>query len=631
METPRRNAHDLKKKEVLLFIVLSVVLWVATVRMPAPPETTIDPSWQEMLVRAFSERWQFGNEFAFTYGVLGFFVGDYHLGAEAAGARILWIYFGQLAFATAVIALLGAIATWRRVLLVVAVAALHTRHWSDGPYLLFIALVIIRRLIPGTSAWSCAGWAVTLAFLAHVKFTFAVLGAAGAVLAMLHAGWCKRWSVALAIGGGGLVAFLGFWLLAGQSLGNLPAYLINALEIMKGYDVMALDEPMGKFVIGSVIVAWCGFCLLMVMTKSRDPATLATVAFLGLLWLVAWRHAFTRAGAGHMGSLAVNTIYLTVPLAAFFASEPKFSRFDLAWLAGFAALGLGLLGSREYLIETPRRLRDNVTDLMRGPGLAAKWNAELRVARERDALPALPTRIGGASIDVYDFDQGVALLQPLNFRPRPVPQGYTVYTPRLSELNRAHFAGDRAPDFLLWRTGTIDWRLPAEDDASIYPVVWERYRVAEPMGEYLLLKKDATVRPWQAGERTVLRRTLRLGETLELPAIAADATVWINLKATPTLLGRLRKLAYKPATLLLHTEEQARGREEWRVLARVAENPGFLLQPVLTNNAEFAAFMRGEALPPIQRIRFSAPPRHVMFWSALEVELTIAPRLGTKP
>ncbi len=622
----RQPARCLRSRDACLFAALTVLLWVATVRMPAPPETALDPSWQEMLVRGWVENWQYGPDFAFTYGPLGFFVTDYHLGAEGAVARLLGLYFGQLVFAAAIIWLLGAITLWRRVLLVLAVAALHTRHWSDGPYLLFIALVVVRRLIPGEEAARSGAWAGALAFFAHVKFSFAVLGLAGVGLAVLVAALRRRWTVALGIGAGYGLAFLGFWLLAGQALTNLPPYLVNALEIIKGYDMMALDEPVRKTLAGAALVGWCGFVLLAHLRKNRDLGTLATVVFLGALGFMLWKHAFTRAGAGHMGSLPITLVYLTVTLAAYFSPEGKFHRLDYAWVAGFAALGLGLLGSWEFLSGTPRRLRENVTGLARGPGLTAKWQAELATVRDREALAARLGLVGRGSVDVYDFNQGVALLQSLNFRPRPVPQGYTVYTPRLGELNRRHYAGDRAPDFVLWRMGTIDARFPSQDDASLFPIVWERYRVDETMGDYLLLKKEAKSRLWSAGEHTFLRRSLRLGETLELPTTAADAIIWLKLKATPTFPGRLRKLAYKPATLFMHTEEQVRGREEWRILTRVAEDPGFLLQPVLTSNVEFADFMKGEVQPPIQRISFSAPPRQGVFWSTLEVELTIMPR-----
>src|SRR5262249_19574111 len=53
----------------------------------------------------------------------------------------------------------------------------------------------------------------------------------------------------------------------------------------------------------------------------------------------------------------------------------------------------------------------------------------------RFALPQITARVRGASVDTFSYEQGVLLLNGLNWTPRPIFQGYSAYTPFLQSIN----------------------------------------------------------------------------------------------------------------------------------------------------------------------------------------------------
>ena len=72
-------------------------------------------------------------------------------------------------------------------------------------------------------------------------------------------------------------------------------------------------------------------------------------------------------------------------------------------------------------------------------------------------LPAdVRSRIGSSSVDVIPWEAPLAIANHLNYRPRPVPQSYSSYTPRLDRLNARFLDSTNAPDYLLYMCGPLN-------------------------------------------------------------------------------------------------------------------------------------------------------------------------------
>ncbi|MDD3179129.1 MAG: hypothetical protein PHQ04_02130 [Opitutaceae bacterium] len=52
----------------LFSTLLALILWPSLIQYPSAPETWLDASWQEVLIHAHAQGWQFGRELIFTWG-----------------------------------------------------------------------------------------------------------------------------------------------------------------------------------------------------------------------------------------------------------------------------------------------------------------------------------------------------------------------------------------------------------------------------------------------------------------------------------------------------------------------------------------------------------------------------------
>ncbi len=67
----------------------------------------------------------------------------------------------------------------------------------------------------------------------------------------------------------------------------------------------------------------------------------------------------------------------------------------------------------------------------------------------------------------------------LRYRPRPIIQSYSAYTPSLQELNRKHFLGKRAPSYLVISAKSIDGRNPPDLDYPSLEAIASKYQITE--------------------------------------------------------------------------------------------------------------------------------------------------------
>jgi hypothetical protein len=99
-------------------------------------------------------------------------------------------------------------------------------------------------------------------------------------------------------------------------------------------------------------------------------------------------------------------------------------------------------------------------------------------------------------------------------------------------------------------------------------------------------------------------------------------------------LGRLRAFLYKPPLIDLTVTDDAGRQTTWRLLPRVAED-GFLLEPFLETQSDFAAYMRGHERKWLRSLRLEVPANQQEFWSAIwsrpEVRLFSLSGLAVSP
>jgi hypothetical protein len=602
----------------LLGTALVAVLWPALMVFPYAPETYLDASWQLTLLHAHVQGWQFGRDVIFTWGPWGFLNSVFHLGEAAAGPRLAWEIGGKLLMAAGLVAAIRTLRPVRQVLIVIA-CVLCASVFQDAAYQVFITVAGLLLLRSPRRPWGEElAYVALLAFLGLFKFTYLLLAAAGIGLAVAARLWLREWRPAAWLAGGFLAALLGGWLAAGQNPDNLVPYLRRSWEVSSGYpDAMAMEETFGVFLSGLALLGLAGaFLWRLARTANRSIATLAATLFLALAWLLAWKHGFTRAD-GHVLGFFLYALPLAVLLPGWFFPGRRWHWLDAAvipCLTGLWLFDAAQLQALPGLALT--RLRVNAVATFNSPRLPPAWQAELERARAAANLPAIRRAVGHATVDVYNYEQGVALLNGLNFKPRPVFQGYSAYTARLAGRNLRFYQSPAAPEYLLWHHSSIDERFPATDDAQLLAELPRGYRPVLSEGEFLLLRREKPLLAAPLARELIHRQIVGLGEPLAVPPTAGTA-LWVQVFSSATTLGKLRALFYKPAALNLTVEEVTGRRTTWRLLPRVAED-GFLLQPFVETQSDFAAFLRGRGRKQIRSVQLDAPAGRD-FWKGGEI------------
>ncbi|HWB69651.1 MAG TPA: hypothetical protein VG518_06705, partial [Solirubrobacterales bacterium] len=329
----------------VLGAALGILTWPLVSILPASGP---DPSWLAGLYMAHGEGLQFGKEIVFTYGPLGF------LQSPVLYSEILW----ALAFLFQAALHLG-----------VAISLLYVGRRSLP--LPLAALACYCLLVIGSLEASAVLIAFIWCFLALEKSrprraSFALIAAGGALAAielLVKANYGVTVLVLVALTVLGLegrrrnlpvfaVALLGTfgacWLLAGQDLSGLPAFLSHSAQMIAGY-----SDAMGTNIIAVPWERWAAIGAIALTVgatalASRGgplPRRLATLGLVVVFSFTAFKQGFVRQGLG-------NTPEFFVLIAC--AGLTVASRLPRTALRGAAlALTVPLIGLALAVLPTP--------------------------------------------------------------------------------------------------------------------------------------------------------------------------------------------------------------------------------------------------------------------------------------
>lgn len=578
-------------------IVLAAVLFLSFLPAIAPPDVDLDPSWRLMLGYAFEHHLQFGRDFIFTYGPLGFLLTNANDGRHLA-VMLVWNFCVAGGFAWAFMVLIRRFSLARQVVAYVFLLTLAREKEDLYVFILLLAgFSLLRAAAPGRR--QIVVTMVFFAILSLTKFTFGMLAGVIVAACVAQAWWERRRSDAIWLGATYAATFLGLWMLCRQNPLNLPAYLFHSVEISLGYAAaMSLPTPDRAFLLAIATVGGLlvhALCKVFVAGDRRRG--LVHAAVFAFATFVIWKHGFVRAD-GHMIYFWDFAMFCGVfsPLLLPGASARNSWADGVAAAAGITAffgLAFNFPVQVTYALETLNAdLRERIGELAAPRDFAAKLRQGWTDAVEKNSLKRTREAVGNATVDVLSFYQGIAILNGLNFAPRPVPQGYSAYTPRLAALNAAHYESAGAPEWVLQRTETINGQFPTLDDAALLPALLRNYEFRSEDGTYLLWQKSTPANRYDRFRPTPgPTKRGRLEQPVPLDDLAGR-NIWARLHLHPTLLGRLRAFFYKPAELTLDFADNTGHTETFRLNPNLAPS-GFLLNPLLRDRFDWMRFLRG--------------------------------------
>ncbi|MBL7646886.1 MAG: hypothetical protein JNK74_11930 [Candidatus Hydrogenedentes bacterium] len=575
-------------------VLLCVTGGLALVGMPLETTTpALDPSWVEAYLHFTKTGAQAGVDYVFTYGPLAHFIApvyDPDLYALDIAVAVMMAIMLIVPFAWAAIRRQNLVTT---LCLLWLVFILVPRSMGNEVGTC-VAIITITILLLEDSRKSSAVYALlgaSFAFLSLLKFSMTVMCCASMGALILQ--WFLPenrsgrpvWIGAL-LGAYG-IAFLFFWILAGQEMRNIPAYLIASVEVSRAY-VMGMHTPMDSrhfafgVALGLLLTAQIAF--LAIRGKDALPNRRAVLLFAGLALLLAWKMGVARA---QPPKFYVPAAAVSVLLCSTLPSTPL--RRGLRLSAPLMALTLATLG---ILSIYERTLREHIEWSFFGAcktvyGLATPGARREDYDRIRDsyrkafAQPKLQALVGRDTVDIIPPIQSFVFFNDLNYHPRPVFQGYQACSPRLARLNGDFYDSAEAPTYVLRLPvlSAIDGRFPMSEDAEVLKALYRNYRPILRDRDVLVLKRVPDAQPGDSDGEVARQTGLgRIGAWIPLENPGPNWQL-LSLFLKPSVAGRLRTLVYQPPMPLIEIRHNDGAVETWRINIGSMES-GFIINPV---------------------------------------------------
>jgi hypothetical protein len=590
------------------FVGLFVLFWLALLKLSMRGLTLqVDTSWQGALSYFAFKKLQFGKDVIFTYGPLGYITSDTYSGYLLA-SRFGFELLLKGVFASLMAALALRLRPVLRSCFIVNIVVCSPAS-PDAVYLFAIVLSACYAIEAEASPVVALGVGVLFAVVSLTKFTFFLLCAASLLIVVVYALSKQKRLRASGLAMTYLVCLLSFWCLAGQQVSGFLPFLRGACELASGYAAaMSRYEswPLFWSGLGALLLGGALFIGLAYGSKEKGR-DLAILFVFGAGLFLAWKEGFVRADRFHAGTLFIFLLFSEPAAWALFRPPARLRRLLLgmtliALASPYVLLFLIRPGDFALLVRrVGARFMVNVAGFVYPSDFRATLDGELSRIKQESALPGMKRLIGQESVDVFGYEQAIALLNDLNYQPRPVFQGYSAYTPFLIARNRDFYLGATAPAFVILKYQTVDDRFAAEDDAGVLEVILRNYEAVATENEYMLWKRKA-VSPPLAPHRLLREGTATWGEPL--PLLSNECPVWIEVEIGNTWLGKLCEFLYKPAKITMTVETVDHDTQQYRLVSPLARS-GFIISPVLRKQDDLLEMYRAPGKGNVSSVTIS--------------------------
>lgn len=607
------NDTVVRRRRALTTVGGALLLIVGTLVLipwhPLDEPSDIEQAWALALHLAFLRGLAFGREFVFSFGPWGFISRGYHPDTYLL-SLLIWATFSAI-FIESVWSFARRHGS-RFIASLAVVAGVITILFRSRESLLF-ALPLLwfleGREQPRSVRFFVLTVATALAALGKFSLLLCLLPLA-ALLAFDEIFRRRRppWSLAAIA-----AAVLGWWLAAGQRIGDAIPFFRHGLEIAGRYaDAMALmpndvTAPL-NFVAASALLAIVVF--IGGRASGRPWFWLDVLAFANVAFF-AFKAAFVRWDYFHV-SEGYGTLLLLIVIGASMNWRPLSARHPelklLIPLLPLLVIAASTADPTDFLDQRMfRQSARDVTSIISGgwPAHRRSLNEEFERFVSDAERKTADLRMEG-TVDVYPvLASTVARLE--RYAPRPIPQSYAAYSPLLARLNADHLQ-DVGPDQILFDIAPIDERHPALDDASSWPHLLAYYEVAGQGSSLLLLERRMNPRRLQF--HPLGTGSYAIGEGVTLPPFLNP--IWAEIHIEKSLLGHLASFFLKAPVVTLEVRTTERQDASQFRLPIALASGGFILSPAVPDRAAFAELVEqpeDNRLPRVVGIRVVADER----------------------
>ncbi|MGC4748940.1 hypothetical protein ACLQ28_25260 [Micromonospora sp. DT201] len=426
------------------FAWFGLTILVAGVPSALMPSPGFDPSWKAGIGFAVSDNLRFGKDIVFNYGPWGFLDWPQHVSRPQAA-------LGFLFTTTAVVVLFWAIYLCVRLRWSAGAAgaiafAVTVASGPAGPGgrfvyagLLFALLTLHHRSTRRTHDWrGTLPTAILTAvgtLLLQVKFSEGVvlLALAGLVAVSVRSLGDLIRGVGVAAAAF-VVTFLTLWLVAGQRVADILPWVRGSQEISSGYQE-ALSIEQGEYIVGylaaGLLAIIVGILALSNAVRHKTVVTAGVVVVSAVVLAFGFKHGFTRHDPAHEVSFFMAAGFLLIGFAAWVR------RPGIVLAAALAAFIMAPSGLGNYdPFQARDQWRTGTELLVNNNYRLTSIEASRMRARDKYQLPEnVVSELRGRPVHVDPMELTLPWAYSLDWRPVPVFQSFSAYTPYLDELN----------------------------------------------------------------------------------------------------------------------------------------------------------------------------------------------------
>jgi hypothetical protein len=598
------------------------------------PPLELDPSWQAALEYATTHHLQFGTQIVFTFGPLGFLAMPYSLG-HLLGVRIAFAFFWSALVALAATTLAKRLPGWVRYAFLAWLMVFTLSEGLDQTAFFILACGALILLVDNPEQrWQAPFYIFAFVVLALIKASF--LTAAFASLVLVAGCWITQRKLmrAIALALAAPAGFVVCWIALGQSPSHLAMWIRYVLELESGYSgamSLAPKTPVLCAALGGLAL-FAGALFAAIMRARSGPLHWAVVITLAQYTFLAWKEGFTRSGDWHA---FVFLWYLPLGMALFLLKDlpgapPASHRW--VWNAAFAtSMALCLVAAHfqipgfawRQVADWPQRASHNAQSIFAIlRGRPDNLYADRRDSRNMGMLLLDHAKdvIGNESVDVMNYLLLAAVVNEMNYQPRPVIQGFVAYTPALQSLNQEYFRSAGRPHYVMLCQQATDGRFPALEDSAALNYVLNNYVPVARDGRFLVLQQQTAEDP---AFQLIREETLRFGEKLDLRPWT-QGSLFMSVEIAPSLLGRAAALLYQQHPLYMRVSRNQQ-EERYRIVPSMAEQP-FLVNPLLDTNYDVVNLYASHPGKELESVTFERPSQGLFeFRNPFAVRLYTAP------
>jgi hypothetical protein len=581
------------------------------------PTVDLDQSYQVVLEYARTHNFQFGQDIVFTFGPLGFLNNWVSQGLFPT-ERIIFALAWSGIVAWSATGLVRQIPGRMKFVFLMWFLFYSNLGWLEQHAFMVMAygcMILMDDIHRRKGA--AATFLTVFAVLALIKFTFFIVAIISVILCVLVQIGRRDFRSSLAILLCFVSVFLAIWLAEGQKLENLFSWVRGSSEIAGGFTDAMTIVPENKVLVTSAVAGAMFLASLLIVIRSARLSLrnvgilLVTTAYV----FIAWKHGFVRAD----GHVIFFIFFLPIAFAILLTEDFQISinnKLRLYMTALFLSVVILCNWAADFqdpgtmltkLIDWPGNMAGNSRRILKC--ITGDWKYQFEALRENKKLkqesdlPITRTIVGKNSIDVINYRQWAALANNLNYRPRPVIQGYSAYTPYLQDLNLSYYQSEKRPQYLLLKMETIDNRFPTLDDATLLPYILGNYKPIAKEGDFIVLQASPNI-PSIVKMSMIHEQTVTFGESLNLPLCGKELLI-MQVEVKPTLIGRAIKFFFQAPILTFNTKTNGKA-VGYRFIPAMAER-GFIVSPLLLTNNDVMHYYDDVTFNCAESISFSKP------------------------